>query len=252
MKSSQELLHWLEQGRGARGVWRVVLVFAGVLLTCVYSWRQFHGISTEFVMQQAVMARQLARGEGFTTLVNYPQTYAILHARGTGFSEKQAYPEVSHAPFYATVLAAGFAVTPDSLWGSRPATPGSDSFDGWGPDYVILGINLLLFWIGIWLVWRLARRLFDERAAWVSAMASVVSVALWQQTVALTGLPLLMVLLLAVFDLLASLEEKLSDQVDFSRRAIFMVGGLGGLTGLLFLSDYSAGLVAVVVGGYLV
>src|SRR6478609_7468794 len=137
MKSPQEFIHWLEQGRGARWLGRLLLVLGALLLTVVYSWRQFHGVPTEFVMQQAVLGRQLARGEGFTTLVNYPQTYAILHARGTAFSEKQPYPEVSHAPLYATVLAAAFAVTPDSLWSSRPASPGSDNFDGWGPDYVI-------------------------------------------------------------------------------------------------------------------
>lgn len=202
-------------------------------------------------MQQAVMARQLARGEGFTTLVNYPQTYAVLHARGTGFSEQRAYPEVSHAPLYATVLAAVFAVTPDSLWSSRPASPGSDNFDGWGPDYVILGVNLLLLWIGVWLVWRLTRRLFDQRAAWGATMASVASVSLWQQTVALTGLPLMIVLLLGVFNLLASLEEALPERPTFSRRFVLSIGGLGLLTALLFLSEYSAGLVALVIVGYL-
>ena len=60
MKSSQEVVHWLEQGRGARWVWRVVVVLAGLLLTCGYSWRQFHGVPTEFVMQQAVVGRQEA------------------------------------------------------------------------------------------------------------------------------------------------------------------------------------------------
>lgn len=232
-------------------MWRIVVALAAVMLTCIYSWRQFHGVPTEFVMQQAVMGRQLARGEGFTTLVNYPQTYAVLHARGTGFSEKQAYPEVSHAPLYGTVLAGVFAIAPDSLWSSRPASPGSDNFDGWGPDYVILGVNLLLFWIGVWLVWRVTRRLFDQRAAWVATMASVASVPLWQQTVALTGLPLLMVLLLAVFNLLVDLEDALSDRPVFNRSVVLFIGGLGGLTALLFLSEYSAGLVAPVIGGYL-
>src|SRR6478736_1418219 len=230
MKSSQEVVHWLEQGRGARWVWRVVMVLAGLLLTCGYAWRQFHGVPTEFVMQQAIVGRQLARGEGFTTLVNYPQTYAVLNAQGVRFSETQAYPELYHAPLYAITLAAVFAVTPDSVWASRPASPGSDSFDGWGPDYVILGVNVLLFWVGIWLVWQLANRLFDQRAAWVATLASVVSVALWQQAVALTGLPLLMVLLLAVFNVLASLEERLHETPGFSRRVILSAGGLGLLT----------------------
>ena len=59
------------------------------------------------------------------------------------------------------------------------------------------------------------------------------------------------VLLLAVFNLLASLEDRLHETLDFNRRVILTVVGLGMLTALLFLSEYSAGLVAVVIGGYL-
>jgi len=251
MKSSQEVVHWLEQGRGARWVWRVAIVIAALALTGVYSWRQFHGVPTEFVMQQAVLGRQLARGQGFTTLVNYPQTYAVLNARGIPFNEKRAYPEVYHAPAYALVLAAVFAVAPDSLWKVVPAAPGSDSFDGWGPDYVILGVNLVLFWVGIWLVWRLSLRLFDRRAAILAALASVASVTPWQQTIALSGMPLLMVLVLAVFNVLADFEESLPEVPQFNRRLVFSVTGLGLLAAALFLSEYSAGLVALVIGGYL-
>src|SRR5688572_10733847 len=106
MKSLQEVVHWLEQGRGARWVWRGVVVLAALMVTAGYSWRQFHGVPTEFVMQQAVMGRQLARGEGFTTLVNYPQTYAVLNARGVRFSAEEAYPELYHAPLYALTMGA--------------------------------------------------------------------------------------------------------------------------------------------------
>ncbi|MSU18676.1 MAG: tyrosine-protein kinase family protein [Lacunisphaera sp.] len=82
MKSSQEFIHWLEQGRGGRWLRRAAVIVAALLLTTIYAWKQFHGIPSEFVMQQAVLGRQLAQGKGFTTLVNYPQTYAVLQARG--------------------------------------------------------------------------------------------------------------------------------------------------------------------------
>ncbi len=133
MKSTQELIHWLEQGAGSRWVIRVGLVLGALLLTVWYSWHQFHGIPTEFVMQQAVTGRQLAQGNGFTTLVNYPQTYAVLQAQGVPFDEKKPYPELYHAPLYSLVLAAGFVLLPDSAWQSRPAQPGPWTPDGWGP-----------------------------------------------------------------------------------------------------------------------
>ena len=189
MKSSQEFIHWLEQGRGGRWLRRAAIIVAALLLTTIYAWKQFHGIPSEFVMQQAVLGRQLAQGEGFTTLVNYPQTYAVLQARGQPFAESRVYPELQHAPLYALTLATVFKLLPAASWAHRPVAP-----DGWAPDYSVLLVNLILFWVAVALVWRLAAKLFDERAAWLAALATAISVTLWQQTVALTGLPLFMVL----------------------------------------------------------
>jgi 4-amino-4-deoxy-L-arabinose transferase-like glycosyltransferase len=243
MKSGQELIHWLEQGRGAVWLRRSAAVVAALLLTTIYSWKQFHGIPTEFVMQQAVLGRQLAQGKGFTTPVNYPQTYAVMKQHGMPFDEKQDYPELYHAPLYALTLAAVFKLLPDSIWAHKPVPP-----DGWVPDYVVLVVNVALFWVAIWLVWRLARKLFDERAAWLAVLATVLSVTLWQQTVALTGLPLFMVLLLALFNGLVGLEEQASHP---GRPRLWRTAGLGAFCALLFLTEYSGGLVALVLGGYL-
>lgn len=246
MKSSQEIIHWLEQGRGARWVRWAVVIVGSLLLTTVYSWKQFHGIPTEFVMQQAVLGRQLAAGEGFTTLVNYPQTYAVLDARGTGFDEKQVYPELHNAPLYPIVLGAALAVLPDSVWRSRPEPP-----NGWTPDYAVLVVNLVLFWLAIALVWRLAHKLFDARAAWLSTLATAVSVTLWEQTVALTGLPVFLVLMVALFNVLAGVEERLTAAPAWSGALGIRSGLLGALAALLFLTEYSGGLVGLVVVGYL-
>ncbi len=251
MKSTQEFIHWLEQGRGARWVIRAGLTLAALLFTWYYSWGQFHGVPTEFVMQQAVLGRQLAQGQGFTTLVNYPQTYAVLKARGVPFDEKKPYPDLHHAPLYSMVLAAGFVFVPESVWQSKPMPPtGRWSPDGWGPDYVILALNLVLLWAGIGLVWRLAKKLFDERAAWIATLATVLSISLWQQTIALTGLPLFVVLVVGVFNVLADLEDRLAEPPHFSRKLALRAGALGALAGLIFLTEYSGGLVALVLAGY--
>lgn len=247
MSSPQQLIHWMEHGRGARWMRLAVLIAGALMLSTIYSWKQFHGIPTEFAMQQAVLGRQLARGEGFTTLVNYPQTYAVLDARGEAFDSKRAYPELHHAPLYALVLAGVFVLLPDSLWASNPLPP-----DGWGPDYVVLVLNVLLFWLAVWLVWRLARRLFDTRAAWLSVLATALSVPLWEQTVALSGLPVFLVLIAALFNVLAGLEERLDESSAWSWWLGLRAAALGALGGLLFLTEYSGGLVMLVLAGYLV
>ncbi len=245
MKSTQEFIHWLEQGRGAGWLRRGSLGLGGLLLTLIFSWSQFHGPPTEWTLQQLELARQISRGDGFTTQVNYPQTYAVLKARGVPFAERRAYPEVQHAPLYALSLAAVFAVLPDAAWQHVPTPP-----SGWLPDYVVLAVNLAGFWLGIWLVWRLARRLFDERVALVSAAACAVSVTLWQQTVVVSGLPLLMVLLLGWFHWLAAFEDEWSRTPEFSRKQLCKVAALGLVSALLFLTEYSAGLVLGVAAAY--
>lgn len=246
MKSTQELIHWLEQGAGARWVLRGALLLAGLLLTVIYSWKQFHGIPNEFVMQQAVLGRQIAQGEGFTTLVNYPQTYAVLDARGLRFDEGRAYPEIHHAPLYALVLAGAFAVLPESAWEHRPSPP-----EGWAPDYVVLVLNAALFWLAVWLAWRLAQRLFDSRAAWLAALGTALSVSLWEQVAALNGLVVFLGLMLGAFNVLSGIEARLVASPAWSRGLAVRLALLGLLAGLLFLTEYSAGLVAVVFAGYL-
>lgn len=247
MRSAQDLIHWLEQGRGARALALAALVLGGLVLTVVYSWRQFHGIPDEFVMQQAVLARQIATGKGFTTLVNYPQTSSVVLARGMRFEDSAPYPELYNAPLYPIVMASVFAVLPGSVWENIPETR-----DGWVPDYVILLINVALLWGAVAWTARLALRVFDSRVAWIAGTATALSVPLWQHTVTLAGVPLMMLLAVAVVDQVAAFEQRLSEIGHVDRGAMIRAAVLGLLCGLLFLSEYSAGLVALVVACYLV
>jgi hypothetical protein len=72
-RTTQELIHWLEVGGGARWVLIGALLFGGAAVSLVVSWRQFHGAASEATLVQADLARQIAGGRGFTTNVNYPQ-----------------------------------------------------------------------------------------------------------------------------------------------------------------------------------
>ncbi len=86
-KTAQELIHWLEEGAGARGVALAAVLAVTVALSLRLAWVQFHGPASEATLVQADMGRQLARGEGFTTLVNYPQASAaslVLFSAGPG------------------------------------------------------------------------------------------------------------------------------------------------------------------------
>lgn len=244
-RSLQEFVHWLEVGTGVRWILRALLLLAVLLLSLRISYSQFRGPTHETTLVQADVGRQLARGAGFTTQVNYLQTAAVLQARGVRFDATQPYPELHHAPLYSLAIAAGLRLLPEerraALFG-----PTASPLDGFRADYFLLGLNLALLWLAAWLTYALGRRLFEPRVGWVAMFALLLSAPVWQQTVSVDGAPLLMVLGLAAFGCWARVET-----AGEQRGRLRWLGALGLVCGLLFLTEYSAGalvLVALVYG----
>ena len=238
-RTAQELIHWLEAGDGARWI-RLAAVFALTLaLSLLVAWKQFHGPVTEATLLQADLGRQIARGEGFTTLVNFPQTAAFLRVRGGQFDPAQPFPELYQAPLYPLVIAGALRALPagprEKLFASPPAPP-----DGFAADYFLLGLNVVLLWLAAWLTFDLGSRLFEPRAGGLAAFALLLSVPVWQQTVAVNGGPLLMVLAVAAFSIWQRVET------GTGRASVAWAGALGVACGLLFLAEYSAGALGLV------
>jgi hypothetical protein len=161
-RTGQEFVHWLEVGSGARWIRRGAVLFVGLVFSLFVAWKQFHGPVTEGTLLQADLGRQLASGNGFSTLVNYPQTSAVLAARGFRFDSQRPYPELHQAPLYALVIASGLRILPapwrEALFDKVPVPP-----DGYRGDYFLLGLSLVLFWLASWLTYDLGRRLFAPR-----------------------------------------------------------------------------------------
>ncbi len=241
-RTAQEFIHWLELGGGARWIRLAAVLIGTLVLSLLVAWKQFHGPVSERTLAQADVGRQIARGEGFSTLVSYPQTAAFLRARGIRFDPARPYPELHQAPLYPLVIAGALRALPastrESLFSKPPEPP-----DGFAADYFLLGLNLVLLWLAAWLTFSLARRLFGPPAGWLAALALLLSVSVWQQTVVVNGTPLLMVLGLLAFHAWLSVEEN----ADGAGRARFVwLGALGVSCGFLFLADYPAGALVVV------
>jgi hypothetical protein len=239
-RTAQELIHWLESGGGARWVLRGALFCGALAITVLVSWKQFHGAASEATLVQADMARQIASGAGFTTKVNYPQAVAFLGARGMRFDPAVPYPEVYQAPLYPVVIAIALRLLPHAaraaLFAAAPAPP-----FGYAADYLLLVVNLILFWLAIWLTFDLGRRLFGAAAGWLAAIALFVSVPVWQQVAAVNGTALMMVLALGAFHAWWRAES-----AEGPRKAARPVCVLGVLCGALFLTEYSAGILVLV------
>ena len=245
-KSAQEFIHWLEVGEGARWI-RLASLLAGVLaLSLIVAWKQFHGPVSEATLVQADLGRQLARGAGFTSNVNYPQAVAFLAARGMKFDPAKPNPELYQAPFYSMVLAGALRMLPEAKRDAMFATP-AEPPNGFAADYFLLGLNLVLLWLAAWLTYALGRRLFEERVGFLAALALLVSVSIWQQTVMVNGTPLLMVLVLVAFSVWHRIE--LATETG-GKRVSWWLAALGATCGLMFLTEYSAGALVVVALGY--
>jgi len=244
----QEWIHWLETGRGARIVGWAALVLGGLALSLLVAWKQFEGPVNESTLRQADLGRQLASGAGFSTLINYPQAHAYMETRGGGFDAEKPMPELYEAPLYSLVIAGALKLFPSAmradLFAHAPMPP-----DGYGGDYFLLGLNLILFWLAVALTYDLGRRVFEARVGAVAALGLLLSVAIWQEVVAVNGLPLMMVLCLVIFRCWWQVEQALSEKESMPWK---WLGGLGAGCGFLFLTEYSAGMLILVAGAYLI
>jgi hypothetical protein len=254
-RSLQEWVHWLEVGAGGRWVTRVAVILGVVLLSLRVGYTQFHGPLTETTLAQAVVARQLVKGEGFTTLINYPQSAAWLKARAANdnttqsrrFEPTEAFPELHQPPLYSLVIAGTLKLFPESwrttLFDTVPKPP-----DGFRADYVLLVLNIVLLWLAAWLTLVLGRRLFDEQVGVVAMLGLLLSTAIWSETVAVNGTPLMMVIVLALFLALVRIDEGAATAGKMPWRAVL---GAGVLCGLAFLCDYAAGVTIAAAAGWI-
>jgi len=251
--SAQDWIHWIEVGGGAGWVRRAAVLLALLLLSVLAVYKQYHGPADEQTLLQADVGRQLAAGRGFTTLVNYPQTAAVMQRRqGRALDRAEPYPELHHAPLYSITIAAGLRCLPAPWREALFAAPGAPA-DAFKADFFLVALNVIFLWVAAWQSFLLARRLFDERVAWVAMFALLLSVGVWDRVLLVDGLPLLMMLSLGAFHLMAALDtpgEGEGTGESLTVGGLVLWGALGGVCGLLFLAEYSAGLLGAVAAAF--
>ena len=240
VRSLQEWVHWLEIGPGARWIRRAAMFIGIVLLSLRLGYTQFRGPQTEVTLAQAVVGRQIAAGEGYTTPIRYPQTLAALRAHGQKPDFEHAWPELHQAPLYPAVIGGALSALPahfhHALFQSVPVPP-----DGFKADYFLLGLNILLLWFSAWLTYLLGRRLFDPAVGMIASLGLLACATVWTHTVAVDGTPLMMVLFLSLIHLLTHGDSSVSAGKPL--RLWFFASGVA--CGLMCLCDYMACLVVV-------
>jgi hypothetical protein len=177
----QTIVHKLEEGGWKPWVLRA-LVIAFVALM-VYLWMfkdgSFKGLSHERAMEQAQIAREIARGNGFSTKMIRPA--ALYQFReNTGQFNQDRTPETYHAPLNPIINA-------PFLWLVRKHWTMTVKDIDYIPDRVLVFVQLAFMMAGWAVSYFTMRRLFDAKLAAFGLWLMILCQTFWD--FAISGLP---------------------------------------------------------------
>lgn len=215
------MVHTLEAGALAVWIRRGLLVVAIIALAVLYMWH-FRGLATAQAMDQAQIGRALASGHGWRTNLIRPRAVGQLAAHNKNIL--RVYYDTCNAPLPPLVDAVAlFPVK--SRWKMQQS---DIVYIG---DKAIATLSILLFLASVVVLFFLARRLFDERLAFLACGLVLFCDTLWQYS--LSGLPQMLMLLLfnlTLYALARAVEAKTSGGASF--RWLAAVGAGFGLLAL--------------------
>ena len=254
----QDWIHKFEEGTGSKLVIRAAALLAMVALAVFYNMAAFQNLSSPEAMDTAQLARNLAEGEGFTTDFIRPLSLSLVFQRATNrleFGENPSsnrqtlttseqlwidrlqtrHPDLANAPLYPLLMAGALKLNPYG----HPDVSAAENFGIYTPDLWIAMVNQALLLAAAFLVFNLARHLFDEQVAWVSTVIFLGTELYWRFSI--SGLPtmLLIVLFLAVIRILLSLERESRNENPRAARLFLGAAATGLLVGMCALTQYA-------------
>ena len=220
----QELVHRLEEGGWVRRVKVVVLISAVAFVNYLWFFKEgngFKGLANEKAIEQAQIAREIARGNGFSTKVIRPAAIKQFEdAMGTFPLERT--PDTYHAPLNPLVNAAVFKlldVTNEQVKSLSKKSGFLERFTYensmtaklivYSYDRILVFVQMFFFLLAVIVNYFIARRLFDERLAVLSTGFLLLCERFWD--FAISGLPQMLLLFLfscAAYTLLRAVEAR--------------------------------------------
>ena len=149
---------------------------------------------------------------------------------------KSGHPDLANPPVYAFFLAGLMKALPFD-WEIPVGVP----FYRYQPEVLIALFNQALFFVAIFLVFRLGRRLFDAPVAWISALALAGSDLFWRFSVSGLSTMLIVVIFLALVWCLLFVEQAARETRRSGAWFVVMAALAGALVGLGALTRYSFG-----------
>ncbi|MCD6050800.1 MAG: hypothetical protein K0Q55_2203 [Verrucomicrobia bacterium] len=238
----QNWIHNLEEGGGAKVLKSVLGVLAFVFVMLLYNVREFQNLGTQEAMEQAQLARNIAQGKGYVTDVVRPLDLFVLQqqAKGEKITVTLPQPDLMNAPAYPWLLAQWMKV---GTWNYEISKDGE--FNRFQPDQQIAYLNQIIFFLLLLVLFRLAKRLFDEPVAWFTVIVLGGTDLFWRFSQA--GLPNLLAAFFVVVAmwLLTKAEQGAREDKWGIGKVLPLVLLGGAVLGLAGLTRYSLILLAV-------
>ena len=253
----QQIVYWIDLGLGKKITRIVALAAITVVYSFYHGYKRYNGPGHEDVIEMAVLGKQLSEGNGFSTLVVYPQAVAVLEGQRDNytFKEDEPHPELYQAPLYPLILAGGLkmmgSTRRDKVW-KDPVSEARGVYPAFNGDYYLIIINIIIFWFVCLLTYWLGHLMFSPTVGLLSYLGVLFSLGLWDSILSVSGVVVLMALLLILFILWSYIERARSDDPaeEMIKIKPWLFPVIGCVVALLFLTEYTAGIVGFVFIGY--
>lgn len=246
----QTWIHFFEEGAGRLWLRRLLLGVMAAAVVVVYHLMEARNFMAPEAMDQAQLGRNLAEHRGFTTWNIRPLSVHLLQekARSQGGNGngllKFAHPDLENPPLYPLLLSVMFRVLPEKFSWGHAAAP---SFLHRLPPEIAIGwLNLALFLVVVFQVYRLGALLFDPLVALLAATVTAGTDLLWRFVYSGLSTMLLLVLVLFLVRVLVAWDR--TGQVgapSLRSKSLMLAVAAGLLLGGLCLTRYSTGLLLV-------
>ncbi len=185
-----------------------------IILTLGNLFTLFRGLNSPHAMDQAQIAREIARGNGYVTKVIRPVAYGQAREHQERAIPFTGFQDTYHSPLNPLLNAAVLKMI------------GADKSEDWTMgenemvfplDRVIATVSTLCFLMAIGVSYLLVSRIFDAKIAGVTAILMLFCETFWNY--ALSGLPQMLMLLLfscAIYFVYKAVEDASEGRIPFA------------------------------------
>ena len=265
MKLTPAVFYAIEVG-GARALVRLIpLVIVVLAIAAWYNIKIYKGLNDSQSMDNAQLARQVSRQQGFNTYFIRPyaasQFAAALAKRGQSevFPDSsypsnvpRAIPDTYNSPGYPVVLAGLFKLMRVDFDESNTATATRHMFIG---DRWIPPLNQIFILLTAGVIFLFGHRTFDDRVAWMASVSFLFSDFVWKFSLLAVPTNLLMllvtILLFCAVEIYRISEVRFADDVPSLGPVWLLVPVLAVLLGIICLTSLPLLVLLLPLGVYL-